>query len=1435
MICRRSLLGVLLTGAWILTAVMPLHAAAARQLTVGVIKGGWPPFSLVTNGRLNGLSAAILAQALQVSPTTLTVREFADQTSLLQAACRGELDVVPDLARTPDRDTCLVFSDPYYEGEAVAAAREDRPDLLRNRPDVTATYAVETGFLMAERLRERYPQAKILYVRDTKQALEAVAGGRADLYIGLRPALEYVIRESAIRGLVLFDAHAEPEGALRFAFPRGREALRDEVETGLRRIPEAEREKTLVRWIAAGVTAPVSAERFLLTESERAFLAGLPALKVSLVQWRPYSYVDQAGQQVGILPDYLAYLSRQLGVRFALQQLEPPSASGRALDAGLTDIGVFAVPDDREVRPRGATRPLEAYPVIVVGRSADVTVSNISQLADRRVAVVERANNLELLHRDVPSATPVVAPTIEDCLRLIREGKADAFVGNLAAVDYLLQRDYAGELKVLGPAGYVQSIGFQVRSGLEPLLPILDRALAAMPEAQRLAIRNRYLTTSYRFGPSWGEIARRSVPFALLGGGMLLVLGFAYLRLRREVRLRHQSEQRLQGQLDFQRTLIDAVPIPITVKDRDGRYLAVNAAYESRSGMTRQQMVGHLPTELNVLGSRAAEALEGASRQALETGHAQQFSIDYVDAEGNQRHLLCWAQPIEEAAAASAAVISAAVDVTEIRHAEEKARAAEAMLVEVTRQLPATVFQLRERAGRFSYEWASGNAQQLFGRAPETLIGQTDPLLTIVDPENRKELLLAAEQAKTTSQPLNQDVQFLVGGETRWIRMHAVPRADADGSTLWSGYYADLTEDHARAEALALARDAAEAALRAKESFLAMMSHEIRTPMTGILGLIELLQGTSLKLEQQRMVELARESGHALGQILDDILDYAKIEAGRVAITLTPLDLRELFDGVLGALLPKAFKKGLQLRQVVEVDVPAVVNADGIRLRQILFNLLGNAIKFTERGSVVLRASVEPRQSGPVMLVLAVEDTGIGIHADDLGRLFAPFVQSERSTTRRFGGTGLGLTIARKLAALMEGELTLSSEEGVGTTALLYVPCDVVTQQYAMTALKDRPLMVHVDEPIKREALIAYGLAAGMRCVDPNAPLSVDGIAIVDQPARAAKWRYVLTLSGDLLPMGFREDAEGIWLANNPLRWTAFLAALQAVLQGAPPAAVTSNEVRPASPMHLPRGVSVLVVEDHLINQEVIQQQLRELGYRAAACSNGKEALAALGQENFDLVLTDCHMPVMDGFDLTRAIRNSDDAKVSAMPVVGLTATVAREEHLLCTIVGMDAFLIKPATMAALGEAIEACLQGRPQVASRAPSEGAGEVANVQGALDVDSGFAPEHIQLDALHRLLNGMLCEPTARDRVRQALQADRAALLSLLESPSGQALAEWCHHAGGGLSGLDQPYLRELVHRFDGLAYVGSPTAVLAMGQSLVSMYDYLLDVLKDDASV
>lgn len=712
----------------------------------------------------------------------------------------------------------------------------------------------------------------------------------------------------------------------------------------------------------------------------------------------------------------------------------------------------------------------------------------------------------------------------------------------------------------------------------------------------------------------------------------------------------------------------------------------------------------------------------------------------------------------------------------------------ERQLKDVTGNLPAVVFQVRRKAGKRHGEivYAAGDGEGTLGQSAASLVGRRALSYPVFHRDYRRTIRQVLRRMETAKEPVEVDAR-LNAPDGRWVQIRTVARSEG-GDVLWNGVIWDVTERHGQAEALREAKETAEAALHAKETFLAMMSHEIRTPMNGVLGLVELLENTPLTDEQRRMLALAKESGQALAQILDDILDYAKIEAGRLTISPSPLDLRELFDSVLSLLLPQAQKKGVQLRMHVDEAVPATVLADGVRVRQIVVNLFGNAIKFTDHGCVTLRAAVRRVDGDNVVVTVRVEDTGIGIPRADIQRLFAPFVQSERSSTRRFGGTGLGLTISRRLAGMIGGSLTLESEEGVGTAASLRFPCAVLCAAFDLPLLTGRKVSLRARDPAILASLASCARAAGMRPL-PDGAGPDDAIAFVDvdHPEDAAGASHVVHLTGVPKQLGFRAEAGGVRLSTNPLRWTAFLGAVESLLaHGAGERDAGTRPLMAAGDT----GARVLVVEDHPINREVLRQQLQLLGYASTVVENGVQAVEALGTERFDIVLTDYHMPEMDGLALTRAIRSSPRAWIRQLPVVGITATTVREEHLRCLEVGMNACVLKPTTLASLQQALAAARglsPGPPMMASEAVG----------------------------------------TALVR---SLREDREALLACLEGGSHAALRAWCHRVSGALSMMGQPPIDRLMDRFHeevltgkAIRRDGTAAMVLALLDCLIAMLE------------
>jgi len=676
--------------------------------------------------------------------------------------------------------------------------------------------------------------------------------------------------------------------------------------------------------------------------------------------------------------------------------------------------------------------------------------------------------------------------------------------------------------------------------------------------------------------------------------------------------------------------------------------------------------------------------------------------------------------------------------ITERQQMENALRASEERYKTLVHVANDIIYQT-DTAGHFIF--VNPTASRVTKYAEEELIGR--PFLDLVVPGNRKavEEFYTEQFARSTSNTYlefsivtKDDVEVWIGQNVQLVHDHV-------GQGRVTGFQAvarDITERKRTEAELAKGRDAALESTRLKSQFLATMSHEIRTPMNGIIGMTELLLNTELTAEQRECAETVHSCGGALLTLLNDVLDLSKIEAGKLELDPADFSVRQLVRQTVELLAERAQSKGLNLFWLINADVPDMVCGDPWRLRQVLTNLLANAIKFTERGEVKLQVRLQDEAGSGAVLHFEISDTGIGMSEETQAKLFQPFVQAHSSTTHAYGGTGLGLAICKQLVELMGGAIGLRSEPQEGSTfwftARLTVPTTLSEPQVLSRAdLRGLRVLVINDLTKTRHTLCQLLGCWGMKATEaPDADAALDSlkaaakrgepydIALVDlETQHTTSFALARTIKADpliapvrvVIMTAFGQRGDGLEARRlgvaayltRPVRQSQLFDCLAMVMNPSAPSGrspeansttlVTRHSLEVAKSQL--RG-PILVVEDNAVNRKVVVGQLKKLGYRADIAFNGVEALEALRRTSYALVLMDGQMPEMDGFTTTAEIRRRElDGRRT--PIVALTAHAMKGERERCLNAGMDDYLSKPVRLEELAAVLERLsLNGHP-------------------------------------------------------------------------------------------------------------------------------------------
>jgi PAS domain S-box-containing protein len=802
----------------------------------------------------------------------------------------------------------------------------------------------------------------------------------------------------------------------------------------------------------------------------------------------------------------------------------------------------------------------------------------------------------------------------------------------------------------------------------------------------------------------------------------------------------------------------------VTVCDRDGMPIYQNQRVTEMTGLTLEQRRA-LPVEefaATISSADGTPLTEDTlpTRVALRTGKPVSALYAVSRLDGEVRWLELTASPmVRDGAGETVGVCLVMRDVTEAQAAAEALRASEQIKSAV---MAASVDAVLMLDGDGTIVDLNRSAERLYKTTRAALGERLESFIPWRDRQVWAEIL-----ERLRSDPKHFRGRRLTGTGRRsdgseFPLEATIDSLDAAGHQMFVTFVRDVTERRAAERRLADARDAALRASVVKSEFLATMSHEIRTPMNGVIGSLDLILDSDLPDEQRELATIARTSAHDLLAIIDDILDLSKIEADKLDSQAIEFDLASLVEGVTDIVAVPARRKGIDLCCFVDPRMPSVVRGDARLLRQVLVNLVGNAVKFTDSGEVAVRAELQLAEGNHVRLQLAVSDTGIGIPAEALATLFEPFTQVDGSSTRAHGGTGLGLAISSRLVRLMGGDLVVDSGVGRGSTfsftVQLEVPESASDPAFGPTP-QSRSLRVLIVESVASaaETIDRYLRAWGMtttRTQTPADALRLFGASLEAEPFDAALVavdpadersgelaQQLRELAGEdgifivaLLDIGERlaDGASSPFdaVVAKPIKQSRLYDALAGCDQSGPQDAPPPDELPQVEDL---RGLRVLIAEDNPVNQQVLMRQASRLGLVVTAVENGEAALAALAAQSYDAILMDCQMPVMDGYAAARAIR-AKEGSAQHTPIVAVTANAMREDYDRCRDAGMDDFVAKPVTLAALTHAIERAVFSKESAkaslaAALEPEAGAGH----------DDGFAIDRATLAALQEDVGG------------------------------------------------------------------------------------------------
>ncbi len=992
-------------------------------ITFGV-DPSWEPFIMPDgDGGYTGYEVELLNRIMGLTGLNIVIKG-GRWNKIVEQAKRREIDGLMASAPSEERAEHFLFSEPYNPLNFVVITAQGNPYQLRNPEDLKGIpLVVQKGNLIQIKLARKFTGEEPLLADNFDEMFNLVMRGEAKAGLSAEQ-IWFKIAKSNNRHILPVFALPERTDIL-YSIRKDWPELKSILDKAINAIPDQEKVNLKTKWFMIQPFPFTPESSIALTQKERIYLDRHQHIRVCSAQgWPPMDWIDEEGTHQGIAADYVRLMKEYIGREIVLKRTKSWKETMESLQKGDCDfVSSIVHSPDREKLLR-FTEPFQTLDLVVATRTETIYVQDMEELAGKSIGVIDGSIFQTILKREYPSLKLTPVTSLREGLRDIQVGKIYGMVDNLTTLVYEIQNQGLVGIKISGQVGISVNLAMAVRKNDRELLQILSKALASISPQERQDLTNKWISVKVEQGFDY------RVLWQVLAAATLIFLGIIYWN-RKLAGLNRKVSQANEELAETQRI----AGLGKWVYKVDNQDISWSQEVFRIAGLEDRHEAPTLAEYISLLHPDDRAVFQENFQKAL-NGQGYEVELRHSRPDGGYNYTLTRARPtLRDGRVMN--IQGTVLDLTRLRKTEQALRSRESQLQLVMDNTPASIAYFDINS--FIYLLVNKRFCEVFGLDREQIVGRH--IKEIIGQQNFEFALPHIEQVKSGESVTYINTFDLVNGK-RWINVNYVPDYDENGKVraiVVMSY--DITERMQVEEDLSKAKEDAEAANKAKSEFIANMSHEIRTPLNAVIGFSELLEKTEISSRQRSYLQSIRSGGNTLLSLINDILDLSKFDSGKMKIEREPVNIRRIIAEIDKMFHFPVKEKELQIRYQVEKEVPEYLLLDEIRLRQLLLNLIGNAVKFTHEGGISVHIQTTPVKQNPgsVELLLAVSDTGIGIPKNQHQRIFGSFEQQQGQSSREYGGTGLGLTISKRLVELMGGEIRLESEPGRGSTFTIHL------------------------------------------------------------------------------------------------------------------------------------------------------------------------------------------------------------------------------------------------------------------------------------------------------------------------------------------------------------------------------------------------------------